>query len=392
MNITVTAGAETRQQLPMSENVAWTSWKWQQQNAITNVEALVNVFPELKDSPLLARISERLDGRKLGITPYYADLIRSGINGQPIDKDPLWLQVVPAWTDASTGELSYDGETDNWELPHEMVTPICQHKYDNRVIIRVSNICHAYCQFCYEALRTLETETDKGKFRKSDWAATLDYIASHPELDEAIVSGGEPLMHADAQLRAMLEDLRALRPELVIRLHTRALSFNPFRVTDELLAALRETRVTAVGLHVAHPREITPEFIAAVAKLRQAVPLLFANIPLLAGVNDELDVMKPLCLALYRHGVLPHYLYQFMPFSPGDTQFCTDISKGVAIIKQMKRRISNMAVPELVLPHRTGKYSVPLSLSGESPKLEVRDGREFVTFRNWKDELCVFPG
>lgn len=379
---------------PPSRDVeaAFTNWKWQQQNALTSVNDLVRTFPPLAGTPLLARISRRLGSRKLGLTPYYVNLIERDAHGLPRVDDPLWLQVVPTWTEDSNHALSYDGESENWELPHEMVTPICQHKYDNRVIIRAVNVCHAYCQFCYEALRTLETESDKGKFKKSDWAATLKYIADHPEIDEAILSGGEPLMHADPQLAGLLRDLRALRPDLIIRVHTRALTFNPYRITEALVAALRETRVTAVGVHVAHPREITAEFIAAVGKLRSAVPLLFANIALLAGINDSLPVMKELCLTLYRNGVLPHYLYQFMPFSPGDTQFSSDISRGIAIVSQMKRRISNMAVPEFVLPHKTGKFTVPLHLPGEAPQLESREGREFMNFRNWKGEPCVFPG
>jgi lysine 2,3-aminomutase len=95
-------------------------------------------------------------------------------------------------------------------MPEEMVTPIAQHKYDNRVIIRLANVCHGYCQFCYEALRTLEKESAKFSFQQKYWEATIHYLRQHREVEEVILSGGEPLMLKDDQLRRVLSDLNNL--------------------------------------------------------------------------------------------------------------------------------------------------------------------------------------
>lgn len=367
-------------------------WKWQQKNLINSTAELLARFPGLAGSPQYQNIEHNLESRKLGLTPYLANLIKTDAQQRPVSNDPIWLQVAPVWARPEAQRFEYDGESENWELPHEMVTDICQHKYDNRVIIRTANVCHAYCQFCYEALRTLETDTQKKAFKKSEWQQTVDYIATHPAVEEVILSGGEPLMLSDERLESLLSSLRAARPDIIIRLHTRALSFNPYRITDALVEVLKKGRVNAVGLHVSHRQEITDDFLDAVAKLQRAVPLLFANIPLLGGINDSYVAMKDLCMTLYANGVLPHYLYQFMPFSPGSEQYRTQISSGIAIVSHMKRRLSNMAVPEFVLPHRTGKYSVPLDLL--KPPAELRmdaAGLESMAFVNWQGDACVFP-
>lgn len=380
------------QQLAVTNLENWGDWKWQQRNAVTKLDELLNYFPGLAQDGWLQRIGEHLQDRKLTVTPYTLGLIKVDPHRRPLTDDPLWRQLIPDWeSNPTTQTLGYDGESENWELPDEMVTPICQHKYDNRVILRLANVCHAYCQFCYEALRTLEKQTAKSSMRKQDWLDTLDYIRQNPQLDEVILSGGEPLMHSDKHLDGYLGDLRAIRPDLIIRLHTRALTFNPYRITEQLVEILGRHGVTAVGLHVAHPTEVTQDFLLAAKRLRPVCPILFANIPLLSGINDDYETMAELCLTLYRHGIQPHYLYHFMPFSPGAQAFRTDISNAVALVGRMKRRLSNIAVPEYVLPHKTGKYSVPLDLLNGQPILQRRSDGEYLQYVNWQGQSCTFP-
>lgn len=378
--------------LAQASPALFTDWQWQQRNTLQSLDDLLQFFPGLANSPQLGHIARHLGDRKLGITPYFASLVGTDMQRCPLPCDPLWRQVAPLWSAQAPRAFAYDGESENWELPQEMVTPVCQHKYDNRVIIRAANICHAYCQFCYEALRTLERQPRKATLKKTDWERTLDYLEAHPDIEEVILSGGEPLMLADHRLEALLASLRERRPDILIRVHTRALSFNPYRLTDVLLALLARWQVNAVGVHVCHDQEISPAFIDASRRLGRAVPLVFANMPLLAGINDNFDQLKALCMRLYGLGILPHYLYQFMPFSPGGEQFQTPISTGIALVAQMKRRISNLAVPEFVLPHRLGKYSVPLDLNKPPARLEVdANGEEFMSFTNWRGDACVFP-
>ena len=210
----------------------WTDWKWQQKNAVRSVDQLLQVFPGIPQN-ISEAIRRNTKTRRLQITPYYLRLIRRTPDGlAPLADDPLWRQVVPYWEIEGDTAYEYDGQTENWEMPEEMVTPIAQHKYDNRVIIRLANVCHAYCQFCYEALRTLEKHSFKPTFQQEHWDATIDYLRRHEEIEEVILSGGEPLMHTDEQFEHVLADLRNLGRQIAIRIHTRALTFNPFRITS----------------------------------------------------------------------------------------------------------------------------------------------------------------
>lgn len=366
----------------------WTEWKWQQRNSVRTLEELLRVFPRLQPN-FIEAIEQYRDTRRFQVTPYVLSIIRYTEDGlAPHPDDPIWRQFIPQPEDKHGAAGAYDGETENWEMPEEMVTPIAQRKYDNRVIIRLANVCHGYCQFCYEALRTLEKESAKSSFQQKHWEATIDYLRQHREVEEVILSGGEPLMLMDDQIRRVLSDLNNLGRELVVRIHTRALTFNPFRVTDELLNVMREHGLTSLGVHVTHPDELTPEFRQAVAQLHTAVPIMFANIPLLGGINDSVEVMHTLGMMLYSLGIIPQYLYHFMPFSPGASAFRTPVRTGLDIVCSLKRRITNLAVPEFVLPHQSGKHTLPLLRpTDQLPQWKLNeDGQPVVRYTNWRGE------
>ncbi len=370
----------------------WRDWKWQQRSAVTTTAALARIYPGI-DAAALSDIDRNLNQRRMSLTPYVLSLVTCRPDaGRPCDDDPIWRQLVPEWGGAEALPIDYNGKTENWELHEEMKTPICQHKYPNRVILRVANVCHSYCQFCYEALRTLERNSEKESMRQQHWDETLDYIRRTENIEEVILSGGEPFMLADEKLDSLLRSLRAIPRPLALRIHSRALTFNPFRIQDELLEVLSRNRVRAVGLHVTCRAEITDEFAAAVAKLQAAVPIVFANIPLLLGINDEFDKMHELCMTLYMNGVVPHYLYHFMPFSPGSSIYRTSVRRGIELVKAMKRTISNIAVPEFVLPHQSGKYSPPLMLEmGDLPQWgQSAGGEPVVRYRNWRGTVVEY--
>lgn len=377
---------------------AWCDWKWQQRNAIRSARQMRRRFPNC-DQELLDRIDAHTRTQRFQVTPYYLGLVATDpVTGNPLPGDPLWKQVAPPG--GGTGSApraadpyAYDGETENWELPHEMVTPIAQHKYDNRVIVRYANVCHAYCQFCYEALRTLDKDSSKATFDRDHWRATLEWLRAHPEVEEMILSGGEPLMHSDEQLDTVLGEARAARPDLIVRIHTRALTFNPYRVDEALSAVLARHGVTAVGLHITSPRELSAEFDAAVERLHAAVPIVFANVPLLAGVNDDPHTLRELSMGLYRRGVHAGYLYHFMPHSPESSGFRVPVRRGAELVGSLRRHISHPAVPEYVLPHSSGKYTMPLLGAAEEYPRHTTDahGVRVLEIVTWQGERAHYP-
>lgn len=200
-------------------------------------------------------------------------------------------------------------------------------------------------------------------------------------------------MLSDRKLEENLAALRSIREDLLIRIHSRALSFNPFRVTDEFVAILAKYKVNAFGVHVCHPLELSVDFERAISKIRIAVPIIFSNMPLLRGVNDNEKTLHRLFIDLYRMGVKPYYLYHFMPFSPGASEYKASISQAIAIMNRLKRRVSNIALPEYVLPHAQGKFTVPLvdfEQPEDLPRFENRDGQRYYKFKNCEGQWCTW--
>lgn len=366
--------------LDFQESSDWINWKWQQRNTIKTVDSLCQEIGSLP----IKNIEKNAANRKIQITPYFLNLIKKAENMDVHQR--LLNQVIPYWDEEK--DDGYNGQTENWELDHEMKTPICQHKYDNRVILRITNVCNAYCQFCFEALRTINTDASKESFNRKYWIETCDYILNNDDIEEVIFSGGEPLMLDDPKLLGCLEDIRNIREDLLIRLHTRALTFNPYRVTEQLVDNLSKVKLNSFGIHICHPAEITEEFIEAVNKIQKSVPIVFANIPVLKGINDDYETLSNLFITLYRNGIVPYYLYHFMPFSPGSAEYRASVTDIISIMKKIKRHKSNIAVPEYVLPHARGKFTVPLfENETEFPKIEKhKDGSSFYTFSNWLGE------
>ncbi|PHM68826.1 hypothetical protein [Xenorhabdus sp. KJ12.1] len=161
------------QQILTTSTENWIDWRWQQKNAIRDEEALRLACGGWSEE-ITQRIQQNLQGQKMQITPYYPRRILVTSQSDDITTSPLWRQVVPFWSEEKLN--GYDGESENWELNHEMKTPICQHKYDNRVILRMVTACNSYCQFCFEALRTLKVDSEKSNAGRSSFRQSIEYI------------------------------------------------------------------------------------------------------------------------------------------------------------------------------------------------------------------------
>ncbi|MBE8596309.1 KamA family radical SAM protein [Xenorhabdus sp. BG5] len=367
-------------------NENWTDWRWQQKNALRDEKSLRIACGGWSEE-ITQRIQQNLQGQKIQITPYYLRQILATNQSGDITTNPLWRQVVPFWSEEQSN--GYDGESENWELNNEMKTPICQHKYDNRVILRMVNACNSYCQFCFEALRTLKVDSGKSNAGRTSFQQSLEYIKNTPSVEEVILSGGDPLMLTDNKLDESLSAIREIREDLLIRVHSRALTFNPYRITNALIETLKKHRVNAFGVHICHPLELSEEFQSAVRRIQSVVPIVFSNMPFLRGINDKEEILHKLFIDLYRIGVKPYYLYHFMPFSPGSSEYKASIHDAIAIMSKLKRRVSNIALPEYVLPHMKGKFTVPLFTNPEEiPYFESINGKRYYRFINWQHEQC----
>jgi len=374
----------------MKSTKEWTDWKWQQRNSLRSASDVKKHFPNFPENEL-AQIREYDKNRRWGITPYTVSLIETDENGNPKRNDPLYRQFFPE-SDVFRQESvdGYNRIDNNWELEEDFPTPILQHKYPNKVLFRMTNSCLGYCNYCFEVARVSDKESKKLTTNNGLWQTSLDYIKEHPEIEEVIVSGGEPLIVNNETLEERLKSIREIPGVKSIRIHTRALTFNPYRIDEGLVEITKRNKITVLGIHVAHPNEITVDFKDALGQFDKhgyGSILKMAQIPLIKGVNDDPEVLHDLFMKLYADcRVKPYYLLHDMPWTPGAVEYRTSVREGVELMNTMKRKIPSVAMPEYVIAHYKGKHTIPLEINGTPEFQYTQDESEnsVIRFKNWK--------
>lgn len=300
----------------------------------------------LKLDPALATEAKQASGgfRLLVPRPYLAR-IRPG---DPAD--PLLLQVLPraAETAAAPG-YSPDPlrETD------ALCGPGLLQKYQGRLLMVTTGACAVHCRFCFRRHFPYVVSTTGG----DTWGDTLQRIASDASIHELILSGGDPLMLADAELARLAERLAQIPHMRRWRIHTRLPIMIPRRVTDALIDTLRHnTPSPLLVVHVNHPAEIDDAVANALGRLADAgIPVLSQSV-LLHNVNDRADVLAELFERLVDLRVMPYYLHQLDAVA-GAAHFEVPITHGIALVLQLRGRLPGYAVPRYVreTPGGTGK-------------------------------------
>lgn len=375
----------------------WKDWKWQQRNSIHSANQIKRFFPNFPEEEL-TQIGKYDKQRKWGITPYTLSLMKMDDKGDPLPSDPIVKQTFPIrGFRLDFSEDSYDGSTEsNWELPRDMVTPIMQHKYTNKVIIRTQNSCLGYCGFCFEVARVEDKTTTKKSVNETIWNQSMRYIEEHQEIAEVILSGGDPLLLDNNSLDGRLSDIRSIPHVKAIRVHTRALTFNPFRIDDGLVGLFKRYRVNALGIHICHPNELTEEMKEAVNRfdnLGYGSIIKLGQTPLLNGINNDAEILKELFMRMYTEfHIKPYYLFHSIPWSPSANDYRTSVKEGVILMKALKRHIPNVAMPEYVIVHHEGKQTVPLE-EDETSRFQYAQnerGKPIVRFKNWRGNLETY--
>ncbi len=370
----------------------WTDWRWQQQNALRKSQQLKNVFPHIPEKQILLALEWERRGLRFQVTPYLQSIVEKDVLGNPLLSDPVWRQFFPAFEELLSKRDTpradeYSSKKENWEIEEEMLTPIAHHKYDNRVILYTADVCLAYCQYCLRSLQSNAQEEKHGGMRPY-WQQTLEAIRRHPEIEEVIFSGGDPMVFDNDTIEKMLRDIRNINSIKAIRIHSRVFTHNPFRIDKDLCLLLKKYNVTEMAVHITHPNEITTDFLECITRIREsgAKTMLLAQIPLIKGVNDNAKTLWNLFMNLYTNGIKPYYLLHNMPNTPAVSTQRTSVKRGVEIMNQIGRRISHPALPEYIIVHRTGKRAVPVEPEGTSEfRYESnQDGQPVIRFKNWK--------
>jgi lysine 2,3-aminomutase len=200
----------------------------------------------------------------------------------------------------------------------------------------------------------------EGSLTDAEMEAAFAYIRAHPEIWEAILTGGDPLMLSARRIAAIGRALAEISHVKVVRWHTRVPLVDPRRVTPALVTALRAPRMAAwVAIHANHPREFTQAGCAALARLADAGIPLVSQTVLLRGVNDDAVTLEALMRAFVENRVKPYYLHH-ADLAPGTARFRTTIAAGQALMRRLRQRLSGLAMPTYVLDIPGGAGKVPV--------------------------------
>ena len=272
--------------------------------------------------------------------------------------DPIARQFVP-----STAELDRRAEELLDPIGDDAHSPVegIVHRYPDRVLVKLTPICAVYCRFCFR--REMVGPDKANALSPAALDAALDYIRSHGEIWEVILTGGDPLVLSPRRVRAVMKALGAIDHVKVVRIHTRVPVADPARITAELVRALKIIgKPTYLAVHVNHARELSPQARAACAALADAGMPLLAQTVLLAGINDTHETMADLMRVLVECRIKPYYLHHG-DLAPGTSHLRTDIATGQALMRSLRGRLSGLCQPTYVLDIPNGHGKSPIGPS-----------------------------
>ena len=293
--------------------------------------------------------------------------------------DPIGRQFIPA-----PAELIV--------APHERADPIGDdalspvkgvvHRYPDRALLKLVHVCPVYCRFCFR--REMVGPGKGDMMSETELDAAFDYLASHSEIRELIITGGDPLILSVRRLEDLAARLEAIESIKLLRWHTRVPVVDPERVTEELASVLAPIgKSTWLALHANHSRELTDAARLALRRLTEAGIHLVSQSVLLRGVNDSTATLTELMRAFLEAGVKPYYLHHG-DLAAGTSHWRVPIEEGLALVNALRGTLSGLAQPHYVIDIPGGFGKIPVS-SAE----KLADGRYCLT--DWQGERHIYP-
>lgn len=265
--------------------------------------------------------------------------------------DPLLRQVLPLEAEARTS-----GVPDPVCDLDAMATPGLLHKYKGRVLLVTTGACAVHCRYCFRRHFPYSSSNPV----KHDWQRALDYLTGHEEIQEVILSGGDPLMLSNTRLERLLRTLETIPHIEWLRIHTRMPVVLPSRIDAGLIALLKQLRFrTTLVIHANHANEMMADEFEALRQLASCGITLLNQSVLLEGVNDSTSALVALSRKLYQAGVLPYYLHMLDPVQ-GAMHFDVPGDRAVALLESVRASLPGYLVPRLVreIPGEASKTAI----------------------------------
>lgn len=274
--------------------------------------------------------------------------------------DPLLRQVLPLFneTQATPEGFVLDplGEADANK------TPGIVHKYEGRVLLIASGSCAINCRYCFRR----HFPYADNQLSTQEWLGALDYIRQRPDINEVILSGGDPLNNNDQRLFTLINAIEAIPHISRLRIHTRLPIVLPDRITDKLINRLKASRLNVVTVvHANHANEINHEVGIALSKLHGGNLHVLNQSVLLKGINDTAHSLKTLSECLFTYRVMPYYLH-LLDAVKGAHHFDVPQAQAQAIMQELQATLPGFLVPKLVKEVHGCPSKTPINTEFES--------------------------
>lgn len=268
--------------------------------------------------------------------------------------DPVGLQFIP-----SLNELNVlDDELDD-PIADEAYSPVrgIVHRYPDRVLFKVSNVCAVYCRYCF---RRDKIGAGSDHLSSDDFENALDYVSNTKDIWEVILTGGDPLTLSVKKLQRIVEVINRLDHIKILRIHSRIPIANPAVLVDTIYSVLESCEKSVyLVVHVNHADEITDDAIYALTAFRDTGCSILSQSVLLRGVNDNVQVLEDLFRTLAVYHVQPYYLHH-LDRARGTSHFRVSLERGKALMAGLQGRVSGACLPKYMLdiPGGYGKVQV----------------------------------
>lgn len=287
---------------------------------------------------------------------------------QTSPNDPIAQQFIP-----SIEELIKDGNELSDPIGDEKFKKVkgIIHRYPDRCLFMPVHVCALYCRFCF---RREKVGAGEETLTPSEMQAAFDYISNHPEIWEVILSGGDPFILKPSMLKKIFHRLEEISHVEIIRVHTRVPFVEPSRINKEFITAIKFKKPMYIVLHVNHPKEFTPQAIAACATLADAGFPLLSQTTLLKNINDNIKSLSTLFRCFLKNRIKPYYLHH-PDLVAGTKHFWVSIAKGQQLMRELRGHFSGLCQPTYVLDIPGGFGKVPIGPG----YIEEKDGQYSVT-------------
>jgi EF-P beta-lysylation protein EpmB len=308
------------------------SWQEALQQCITSLEELVELIPAA---------ATHISTEAQQAFPFKASRRYLGKIDPQDASDPLLLQILPQ---AIEMHANSSFSADPLEEHRYNPLPGLMHKYSSRVLITLVGSCAIHCRYCFR--RHFAYENNRPGTQ--GLTAIYDYIHAHTEINEVILSGGEPLLANDTLLQTVIQKLSEIPHLKRVRIHTRLITTIPERVTPTLVHALTHTRLKSILVtHCNHPHELDDDIAEACHTLAQNKITVLNQSVFLAGVNDNAETLIALSEKLFACHILPYYVHSLDAVA-GSAHFDLPLEKKRALYMAMQQQLSGFLVPKWV--------------------------------------------